>query len=90
MKRTDLIKSRLQESLNPQHLELVNESAKHRGHAGDDDSGESHFKLKVVSSRFEGLGRIDRHRLVHQVLGQELNSAIHALSITALTPAEHK
>src|SRR5262245_44093483 len=55
MKRADLIKARLQESLKPQHLELVNESARHRGHAGDDDSGESHFKLIVVSSHFEGM-----------------------------------
>lgn len=90
MKKADLIKSRLEKALNPQHLEIINESGRHSGHAGDDGSGESHFKLIVVSSHFENMSRVDRHRHIHRLLGEDLNNAIHALSITALTPAERK
>lgn len=90
MKIGDIIEERLKKELQPEHLELINESALHRGHSGDDGSGESHFKLIVVSSCFDGMPRIERHRLIHRVLGPKITSKIHALSISAVTPAECK
>lgn len=77
----------LKENLNPQRLEVINDSDKHKGHAGDDGSGESHFRVVVVSSAFQGLGRIDRQRLVFQALGK-LMGQLHALSIHAVAPNE--
>ena len=83
------IKQKLTEALAPEYLELVNESHKHQGHAGDDGSGESHFKLIVVSSRFEGCDRIQRHRMVFNILNTGNSLKIHALSIKAYTPSEY-
>lgn len=90
MSIAEQIKRKITESLAPEHLELINESHKHKGHAGDNGTGESHFKLIVVSSKFEGYDRIQRHRMVFTVLNEELNGKIHALSIAAYTPAEYR
>lgn len=87
MKKADLIKEKLQKALSPERLEVVNDSARHAGHAGDDGSGESHFKLLIVSPAFEGLNRLARHRRIYEVLENEMPE-IHALNIKALTPSE--
>jgi BolA protein len=62
--------------------ELINESYKHAGHAGDDGSGQTHFKLKVVSSRFEGLSRVDSQRLINGLLSPSFDSGLHAISLS--------
>jgi len=70
-------------SLSPTHLEVVNESHMHSVPPGS----ESHFKVVIVSSRFEGLMPVVRHRLVYETLGDEMRE-IHALAITSKTPSE--
>jgi BolA protein len=82
------ITKRLKEALAPSHLEVVNDSARHRGHAGDDGSGESHFTVDIVSERFAGLGRLERQRSVNAALGDLMRERIHALSIRARAPGE--
>ena len=73
-------------------LEIIDESSQHAGHAGakgvSSPSGETHFRVKVVSDSFEGLRTIDRHRMVYVVLEEELVGPVHALSLETLTPEE--
>ena len=73
-------------------LEIIDESSQHAGHAGakgvSSPSGETHFRVKVVSDSFEGLRTIDRHRMVYVVLEEELVGPLHALSLETLTPEE--
>jgi BolA protein len=86
MSMDDIIKQKIEEALAPESLELVNESYKHKGHAGDDGSGETHYILKVVSKRFDGLSRVERQKLIHEILSEELKNGIHALSMHLITP----
>lgn len=79
------IRKRL-ETLAPDNLALEDESAQHAGHAGASSGG--HYRLTIVSSRFEGLNAVSRHRLVYQSLGDLMQRGIHALAISAYTPAE--
>lgn len=72
----------------PAALEVVNDSQRHAGHAGSPGTGESHFSVKVVSAAFAGKSRVERHRMVNEVLAEELNGKIHALAISALAPEE--
>jgi BolA family transcriptional regulator, general stress-responsive regulator len=88
MKITDAIRHRLSVALAPASLDLVDESARHAGHAGARAEGESHFRLTIVAAAFAGKSRIERHRLVFEALGGLMEHDIHALAITALTPAE--
>lgn len=80
----DIIRQKLTESLAPSRLEVINESHLHAGHAGDDGSGESHFRVTVVSKRFKGLSRVAAQRVIYDILSEELKNGIHALSINAL------
>ena len=68
-------------SLEPDHLEVINESHQHAGHAGDDGSGESHWRVVIKAAKLNGLTRIGRHRAVHDALGKDIISRIHALAI---------
>lgn len=72
----------------PEAIEIVNDSHRHAGHAGSPGTGTSHFTIKVVSAAFAGKSRLERHRMVNDVLAQELAGKIHALAIQALAPAE--
>jgi BolA protein len=87
MRVADEIRRRLA-GLEPQRLELVDDSARHLGHAGARAQGESHFRLLIVADAFSGRSRIERQRLVYGALGDLLRTDVHALSITALSPAE--
>jgi BolA protein len=82
------IRERLKTALAPSRLELLDQSAQHVGHAGSRPEGESHFQLTVVAPAFEGKSRIERQRMVFGALRDLMRTDIHALSITALTPAE--
>lgn len=82
------ILSIIQERFAPIQFFVINESHKHKGHAGDDGSGQTHFKLKVVSSAFEGLSRVERQRLVNQALEELFKAGLHALSMTLKSPPE--
>jgi BolA protein len=74
-------------ALEPQVLELYDESAEHAGHAGA-QAGGGHYRLLIVSSQFEGQRAVARHRLVYQALGDLMPGRIHALAISAYTPEE--
>ncbi len=77
-------------ALDPVSLELVDESARHAGHAGARPGGNTHWKLKLISMKFSGLSSVARHRLVYATLGDLMHNPIHALAITASTPDETK
>lgn len=82
------LRASLEEALSPARLEIVDESGRHRGHAGWRPEGETHFRVLVVSAAFAGRSRVERQRLVHAAAGGLLRERIHALSIRALTPEE--
>jgi BolA protein len=74
-------------ALEPESLQLTDESGEHVGHEGAKGGG-GHYRLTIVSPRFAGKGRIDRHRLVYGALGSLMQKEIHALAIEALAPDE--
>jgi BolA protein len=74
-------------ALQPQSLEIIDDSAKHAGHAGAMDGG-SHYRMIIVSSLFDGKQPIARHRMVYAALGDMMKHDIHAMNIDARTPAE--
>jgi len=76
--------------LEPLDLDLVDESAKHAGHAGAQPGGNTHWRLTIVSPRFAGQPTVARHRMVYQALGELMQNPIHALAITARAPEEKK
>ncbi len=82
------IESLLRAAFNPSRLEVINDSAKHHGHSGDDGSGESHFTVVVVSDAFEGVSRLQRQRMVIGALGDIPGQRVHALAIKAKVPGE--
>ena len=84
--RTERLTERLQ-ALEPETLEVVDDSHHHVGHAGAQD-GRGHFTVVVVSKRFAGMNTLRRHRLVYEVVGDLMATDIHALSIQALAPGE--
>lgn len=82
-----IIADRLRAALAPTHLAVSNDSAQHRGHMGDDGTGETHFSVTVESAAFAGLNRVARQRLVNNALADLLATRIHALVIRASAPA---
>ena len=78
----------LTRELAPTRLEVVDDSARHQGHAGADPAGETHFSVTIVSDHFSGQPRIARHRLVYDLLSTEMETRIHALQLRTLSPAE--
>ncbi len=80
------IKTRINDELAPIELIIQDDSAKHIGHAGAADGG--HFSITVIASAFAGKSQVERHRLVYQALADAMQAGIHALAITAYTPAE--
>ncbi|MSQ99422.1 MAG: BolA family transcriptional regulator [Xanthomonadales bacterium] len=85
--RIQQIRRRLDVTLQPQALEVIDEGHLHRGHEGAKD-GRGHFRLKIVSRRFIGQSMVQRHRLVYQAMGDLMQSDIHALAIDALAPVD--
>lgn len=85
--RLERIREKLLKEFAPLECELADESALHAGHAGA-ASGGGHYRLRIVAERFDGHNRIARHRLVYDCLHDMMQRDIHALAITALTPAE--
>lgn len=83
-----IITARLTQALAPTRLDVVNDSHRHRGHAGDDGTGESHWSVAVESAAFAGLNRVARQRLVNRALADLLAGRIHALAIRASAPGE--
>ena len=88
MRIEEQITKKLRQAFAPVALEVFNDSHRHAGHAGSPQTGESHFIIKVVSESFAGKSRVERHRMVNEVLAEELKDRIHALAISALAPEE--
>ena len=90
------IEARLTAALSPERLIVMNESHLHAGHhhaesghhATFDGAGETHFRVRVVSASFAGKSRVDRHRLVNELLADELAAGVHALAIEPAAPGE--
>jgi BolA protein len=72
----------------PTHIAVINDSAKHHGHSGDDGSGESHFTVEIESAAFVGANRVMRQRMVNKALGDIPGGRVHALAIKASAPGE--
>jgi BolA protein len=89
MNRLQRIRELLDAGLTPVECVLDDESHLHAGHAGA-ASGGGHYRLRLVSARFEGLGKVARHRLVYDCLREMMQKEIHALAMTLLTPDEAK
>jgi BolA protein len=85
------IREKLNEAFTPDQLVIENDSRKHAHHLtarGEPNTGETHFTITIVSSAFDGRTRIDRQRLVYQVLAEELAGPVHALALKTMSPAE--
>ena len=79
---------RLNSTLSPTSIDLVDDSEQHRGHGGYNPEGESHFSLKIESPAFAGKNRVERQRMIYAALGKLMESRVHALSIRASAPGE--
>ena len=88
MNRRERLIERLTGSLAPTTIDVVDESHRHAGHAGARPGGETHYQVEIVSQRFAGMSRIARHRLVHEIVHDEFENGLHALSLKLLTPEE--
>ena len=75
------IRAALEAAFEVQEIEIVNESSRHAGHAGDDGTGESHFAVRLRAPELAGMGRVARHRAVPAALGRDLVTSIHALAL---------
>jgi stress-induced morphogen len=85
------MEGKLANAFAPESLAVIDESDSHAGHSGGaGHGGETHFRVRIVSSRFEGLSRIDRHRAVNAVLADEIAGGVHALALDLKAPGEMK
>ena len=86
MSVADTIRLKLTAAFSPVRLDIEDESARHRGHAGAREGGESHFRIEIVAPAFAGLSRIARQRLIYDALAEELAGPVHALAVKADAP----
>ncbi len=84
----ETIEQKLTAAFAPEQLDIVDQSDLHKGHAGAPDGGESHFRVRIVSTAFDGQNRVARQRAVNAALKDELAGPVHALSVQALAPGE--
>ncbi|MCT2400955.1 BolA family protein [Novosphingobium mangrovi (ex Huang et al. 2023)] len=75
-------------ALEPTELQIINDSASHSGHMGDDGTGESHFTIVIESAKFAGASRLQRQRMVNAALGDIPGNRVHAIAIKARAPGE--
>jgi BolA protein len=88
MTTVDRIRSTLMHGLAPQRLDVIDESAKHAGHAGAVPGKTTHVRVQIVAAAFSGKSRIERHRLVNDLLATEIAAGLHALAIEARAPGD--
>jgi BolA protein len=88
MTTRDIITEKLTKAFQPESLKVVDESHRHEGHAGWRPGGETHYRLYIVSSAFQGKSRVERHRMINEALARELQGGVHALAIHASAPGE--
>ena len=84
----ETMRDKLQNAFAPTALEIIDESHLHAGHMGARPEGETHFRVTIVSAAFDGASRVQRHRLVHEVLAEELRERVHALALVLRTSNE--
>jgi BolA protein len=84
------MRAKLEAALSPARLDIVDESARHAGHAGARPEGETHFRVTIVAAAFLGKSRVERQRLVYSLLAEELRTRVHALALTTLAPDEDR
>ena len=84
----EIIRQKLEKAFQPVVLEIEDQSHKHQGHAGHRPGIETHFDVRIVSTAFEGVMRVQRHRMVTNVLKDEIGNPVHALALKTLTPEE--
>ena len=84
----EAIRDKLTEAFRPTRLEIQDDSARHHGHAGAREGGESHFNVLIEAEAFAGKPKVARQRLVYQTLAEELAGPVHALSVRAVAPGE--
>jgi BolA protein len=82
------IRGKLVKAFAPTFLDVVNESHLHASHASSPQTGESHFRVRIIAPAFAGLSRLERHRRINAVLAHELARGVHALALVALAPGE--
>ena len=85
---SEIIKQKLNETLKPELLEIIDDSAAHAGHAGAKNGG-GHYNVTIVADIFNDKSLVQRHQLIYQALGDLMKNEIHALGINALTPSEN-
>ncbi|HVP99057.1 MAG TPA: BolA family protein [Roseiarcus sp.] len=88
MTMQERIAARLKEGLDPELLDIADESHRHAGHAGARPGGGTHYRVRVVSARFSGMSRVARHRLVYGLLPAEFADGLHALALMTEAPGE--
>ena len=88
MRTADLITKKLSGAFTPQSLKVLDESHQHEGHAGHRPGGQTHYRVYIVSEAFKGKTRLERHRMINQLLSAELAGSVHALAIHAAAPGE--
>jgi BolA protein len=85
----EAIRDKLTAAFQPERLEVIDDSARHAGHAGAREGGESHFNVVIVSDAFKGKSAVQRQRAIYSALREELAGPVHALSLKAFAPGEH-
>jgi BolA protein len=85
---SEAIRNKLTAAFQPTRLEVDDDSARHHGHAGASEGGESHFNVLIESAAFVGAAKVARQRMVYRALADELAGPVHALSVRALAPGE--
>lgn len=88
MSITNRLREKLMLELRPTRLDVINESEMHAGHRSSPGTGESHFRILVVSEMFSGRSRLERHRLVNDLLKDEIQGGVHALALATVAPGE--
>lgn len=89
MSAEQMLREILMVALEPIRLDIINESHMHAGHRSSPNTGESHFRVLVISPKFAGKSRVERHRMVNAAVAELLQGRIHALAIRALAPDEN-
>ena len=88
MTMQERLQDKLTKAFSPDQLEVIDESEQHRGHGGWREGGETHFRVRMVSSEFAGQGRVARQRAVNKCLAEELATTVHALAMELRAPGE--
>jgi len=88
MQTKDVIIEKLTVAFAPESLEVLDESDKHKGHAGHRPGGQTHYRVYIVANAFAGKSRIERHRMINNALAEEIQGGVHALAIHASVPGE--